>query len=147
MKKISLIIITISGLLLSFMPMAISDVNIPPKGVSQSLWDVYRELTISELDGAERNFRSANALSVFIKGSPTERDVNVIDSILSAFAQNCQNITPYSEVFQAVISYSLFSHPALESKQTEGKSKIQSYEKSTHQRARQGSRAEIKALE
>ena len=74
--------------------MAISDVNIPPKGVSQSLWDVYRELTISELDGAERNFRSANALSVFIKGSPTERDVNVIDSILSAFAQNCQNITP-----------------------------------------------------
>ena len=93
MKKISLII-TISGLLLSFMPMAISDVNIPPKGVSQSLWDVYRELTISELDGAERNFRSANALSVFIKGSPTERDVNVIDSILSAFAQNCQNITP-----------------------------------------------------
>ena len=94
MKKISLIIITISGLLLSFMPMAISDVNIPPKGVSQSLWDVYRELTISELDGAERNFRSANALSVFIKGSPTERDVNVIDSILSAFAQNCQNITP-----------------------------------------------------
>jgi len=94
LKKISLIIITISGLLLSFMPMAISDVNIPPKGVSQSLWDVYRELTISELDGAERNFRSANALSVFIKGSPTERDVNVIDSILSAFAQNCQNITP-----------------------------------------------------
>ena len=94
MKKILLIIITISGLFFSFMPMAISDVNIPPKGVSQSLWDAYREMTISELDGAKRNFRSASALSVFIKGSPTERDVNVIDSILSAFAQNCQNITP-----------------------------------------------------
>ena len=94
MKKILPIIITVSGLLLSFMPFAISDVNIPPKGVSQSLWDAYREMTISELDGAKRNFRSANALSVFIKGSPTERDVNVIDSILSAFAQNCQNITP-----------------------------------------------------
>ena len=74
--------------------MAISDVNIPPKGVSQSLWDAYREMTISELDGAKRNFRSASALSVFIKGSPTERDVNVIDSVLSAFQQNCQNITP-----------------------------------------------------
>ena len=94
MKKILPIIITVSGLLLSFMPFAISDVNIPPKGVSQSLWDAYREMTISELDGAKRNFRSANALSVFIKGSPTERDVNVIDSVLSAFAQNCQNITP-----------------------------------------------------
>ena len=76
------------------MPLAVSDVNVPPKGISQSLWDAYREMTISELEGEKRNFRSANPLSVFIKGVPTERDVTALDATLNAFSQNCQNITP-----------------------------------------------------
>ena len=112
------------------MPLAFSDVNIPPKGISQSLWDAYREMTISELAGEQRNFRSANALSVFIKGAPTERDVTVLDATLNAFTQNCQNITPSratvlpragvifhfikSSEFKNIISYTTQTKSAIE---------------------------------
>ena len=73
-----------------------------PQGISDVLWNAYKEMAVSELEGERRNFRSAGALSFFIKGTPVERDIMVLDNALSTFAQHCQNITPTRARIQPV---------------------------------------------
>ena len=92
MKRFFLSLALVAGLFVG-QPSYASD-SATPQGISDVLWNAYKEMAISELEGERRNFRSAGALSFFIKGTPVERDITVLDNALSTFAQHCQNITP-----------------------------------------------------
>jgi hypothetical protein len=92
LRKFSYLLLVLT-LLLSGQPSFASDSN-APRGISDELWNAYKEMALSELEGEQRNFRSAGSLSFYVKGMPVERDILVLDYALNTFAQHCQNITP-----------------------------------------------------
>ena len=71
-----------------------ADITLPPKGVSQELWQAYQEVAISNIDGGDRNLRWNTSPAFYIAGDPTVEDNNTLRSTLYEIFKYCANISP-----------------------------------------------------
>lgn len=71
-----------------------ADITLPPKGVSQELWQAYQEVIISNIDGGDRNLRWNTSPAFYIAGDPTVEDNNTFRSTLFEIYKYCTNISP-----------------------------------------------------
>ena len=71
-----------------------AEITLPPKGVSQELWQAYQEVAISNIDGGDRNLRWNTSPAFYIAGDPTVEDNNTFRSTLFEIYKYCANISP-----------------------------------------------------
>ena len=71
-----------------------ADITLPPRGVSQELWQAFQEVAISSIDGGDRNLRWNTSPAFYIAGDPTVEDNNTFRSTLYEIFKYCANISP-----------------------------------------------------
>ena len=91
-KNKSIILVFLFFVSLHFFPLPLANavITLPPKGVSQELWTAYQEITVANIDGAERNVRWNASPSFYIAGNPTNADNSTFRSTLGIIAQYCE---------------------------------------------------------
>jgi hypothetical protein len=92
-RGLVVMVLSISGLAAVKVP-ASGAITLPPKGVSQELWEAFQEVVISNIDGADRNLRWTIAPAFYIAGDPTFEDNSTFRDTLAEIGQYCNNITP-----------------------------------------------------
>lgn len=97
--------LAVGGLLLPTQN-ASAEITLPPKGISQELWQAYQEVVIRNIAGEDRNLRWNTNPSFYISGNPTAADNNTFQGTLTEIRKHCSNIQPNittTEPFEGVI--------------------------------------------
>ncbi len=65
-----------------------------PKGISDELWSIYKEVALWDIDGTKRNLKWNRPVPYFIKGNSNQADSSAVNDSLYKISSNCSNIKP-----------------------------------------------------
>lgn len=100
--------LAILGLLCAPLQFATADISLPPKGVSQELWQAFQETVIQKIDNVDRNLKWSIPPKFYVSGNPTQDDNFAVQVTLSEIRNSCTNVTPSissTEVPEGVLLY------------------------------------------
>ena len=86
--------LTLIGLFSAPLQFAPADISLPPKGVSQELWQAFQETVIQKIDNVDRNLKWSIPPKFYVAGNPTQDDNYAFQVTLNEIRNSCTNITP-----------------------------------------------------
>ncbi len=92
LRKIIILSLLLPNLLMSYSANAFEPSA--PKGISDELWSIYKEVALWDIDGTKRNLKWNRPVPYFIKGNSNQADSSAVNDSLYKISSNCSNIKP-----------------------------------------------------